>query len=94
MGLVLAALLGSLAGGCSTTAGRCEDVCEWGDKCAGDPASSCESNCESDYDDASDKCQDSFDEWADCLSDEDLECNDNCNSAAVKWALDCQGQFR
>jgi hypothetical protein len=92
--LIAAAFLGMLAGGCSTTAGRCEDACEWGDKCAGDPASSCADNCESDYDDAGDKCQDSFDSFADCLSDNDLACSDACNSDFLKWALDCRGQFR
>lgn len=93
MGLVVAVFLGSLAGGCSTTEGRCEDVCEYIDKCGLDPATNCADSCESDYDGASDKCQDAFDAWADCISEHDVECTDACDSDAVKWALDCEGQF-
>jgi len=90
----VAAFLGALAGGCSSTEGRCEDVCEWGDNCLGDPDRNCESNCEADYDDASDSCQDAFDELADCLSDNDLSCNDACDGDFAKFATDCIGQFR
>jgi hypothetical protein len=91
---LVAVFLGVLAGGCSSTEGRCEDFCEWSDKCFGDPRSSCESNCEADYDDAGDSCQEAFDDFADCLSDNDLSCNDNCDGDFAKFATECIGHFR
>lgn len=91
---LVAAFLGALAGGCSTTEGRCEDVCEWWDNCVSTPAGSCVSNCEADYDDAGDSCQEAFDEVADCLSEDDLACNNSCDGEAAKFATDCFGQFR
>jgi hypothetical protein len=90
---LIAAFLGALAGGCSTTEGRCEDVCEWTDNCLGDAPSNCVSNCEGDYDDAGDPCQEAFDDLADCLSDNDLACNDACDGEFAKYATECIGQF-
>lgn len=92
LGLVWVALVALSAAGCSTTAGRCEDLCEWMDNCGADPDSDCKSSCESDYDKSSDACQDAFDEFADCISDEDLKCSNvskNCDGAAAKFLTEC-----
>jgi hypothetical protein len=78
--------------GCSTTEGRCEDLCQWLDDCGTDPTTDCKSSCESDYDDSSDACQDAFDEFADCISDEDLQCSavaNNCDGSASKFITEC-----
>lgn len=90
--MVGVALLGLVAAGCSTTAGRCEDWCKWADDCGTDPASNCESECESKYDDASDGCQDAFDELADCLSENDLSCSkvqNSCDGSFAKYLVEC-----
>lgn len=92
MGFVVLGLLGMAAAGCSTTAGRCEDMCQWLDDCGTDPASNCKSECESDYDDATDGCQDAFDEFADCLSENDLSCSKvdkSCDGSAAKFLVEC-----
>jgi hypothetical protein len=63
-------LLGPLATvSCTSTSGRCEDLCQYIDDCGLDPAKDCKQSCEEKYDDASSKCQDAFDEYADCISD-------------------------
>ena len=85
-------LLALAAGACSSTEGRCEDMCQWLDDCGTDPDKDCKSSCESDYDDLSDACQDAFDEFADCISDQDLKCSavaDNCDGSAAKFLTEC-----
>jgi hypothetical protein len=67
-------------------------MCQWIDDCGADPDSDCQSSCESNYDDSSDACQDAFDEFADCISEEDLKCSavaDNCDGAAAKFITEC-----
>src|SRR5687767_533110 len=95
--LIVAAFAALTTAGCSTTEGRCEDVCQYLDDCAAlDPASNCASDCESNYDDASDSCQEAFDEYADCVSDNDLECeavSADCDGSGAKFLTDCSGQF-
>lgn len=87
--------MGIVAAGCSSTAGRCEDMCQWADDCGTDPDKDCKSTCESKYDDASDGCQDAFDEFADCLSENDLSCSkvqNACDGAFAKYVVECGGE--
>lgn len=88
----MAAFLGSLAGGCASTAGRCEDLCTWLDDCGTDPQSNCQDECEAEYDDSSDACQDAFDEFTDCLGENDLSCtkvDSACDGSASKFIVEC-----
>lgn len=92
----MAAFLGSLAGGCSTTEGRCEDYCEVSANCAAVPARDCQARCESQIDDAGESCQEAFDDLTDCLSEEGLECSkveSKCTGDLLEVVSDCRGQF-
>jgi hypothetical protein len=94
--MIIAAFAALTTAGCSTTEGRCEDVCEYTDNCGLDPEPNCVSSCESKHDDASDSCQEAFDEYADCISDNDLECDAvaaDCDGAFAKFFTDCAGQL-
>jgi hypothetical protein len=93
MGLVWAGVLALFTGGCTTTEDRCETLCNWLDDCGTDPDSSCKAECESDYDDQSESCQDAFDEFADCIDEEDGSCsgvNSACDGSAAKFLTECK----
>ena len=97
--MVLVALLGVSA--CRTDQGRCEDICTTVDSCDGLDldVDSCIDECVSDADDAGERCSESFGYFADCASDEDLDCDTimdedgACRAEANDFGEDCEVDF-
>jgi hypothetical protein len=82
--------------GCTSTSSRCETLCEWADKCSTDSTATCSESdidqCVDEYDDESDGCQDAFDEFADCVDDEDSNCSsvqNQCVGEATEFVEQC-----
>src|SRR5262245_53835094 len=97
--VVLVALLGVTA--CRSDAGRCEDICATLDSCdeIDLDVDNCIDECVSDADEAGERCSESFDYLADCVSDEDLDCDTiidedgTCRAEANDFGEDCEVDF-
>jgi hypothetical protein len=99
--VVFLALLGVSA--CQSDEGRCEDICATIDSCDGIDldVDNCISECTSDAEEAGERCSESFDYFADCVSDEDLDCDSiidedggTCTAEANDFGEDCEVDFR
>ena len=86
--------LGFAMFGCRSTEDRCETVCDWLEKClreAGADEGECDAEeCAEDLENESDSCQDSFEEFADCLEEDD-SCDEGseCAGEANNFVEDC-----
>jgi hypothetical protein len=81
--------------GCTATESRCETLCKWASQC-GDIAIECSDSeideCVEEYDDHDDACQDAFDEFADCVDEENLTCSavqEHCVGEAGEYVEQC-----
>jgi hypothetical protein len=82
--------------GCTSTESRCETVCKWANQCAEitvDCSSDAEiEECVDEYDDKGDGCQDAFDDFADCVDEEELTCSavqEHCVGEASEYLEQC-----
>jgi hypothetical protein len=83
--------------GCTSTESRCETICHFGQKCVTGSTATCSEaeidECVDDYDDESDGCQDAFDEFADCIEEEETNCSDvenRCVGEATEVLEQCR----
>src|SRR5687768_6306338 len=83
--------------GCTSTESRCETLCKWASQCGDIPIECTDAQideCVENQDDKGDGCQDAFDEFADCVDEENLTCSaveENCLGEAGEYVEQCGG---
>ncbi len=81
--------------GCTSTESRCETLCKWANQCGDIPIDCTDAEideCVEEYDDHDDGCQDAFDEFAECVDEENLTCSavqEHCIGEAGEYVEQC-----